>query len=58
MSMTDGELAIHLAEVAGKILLEVRASGMFEGKRWATLAERCQINSLGMPREGPGKKRE
>ncbi len=32
MSMTDGELAIHLAEVAGKILLEVRASGMFEGK--------------------------
>ncbi len=32
MSMTDGELAIHLAEVAGKILLDVRASGMFEGK--------------------------
>ncbi len=32
MSMSDGELAIHLAEVAGKILLEVRASGMFEGK--------------------------
>jgi 3'(2'), 5'-bisphosphate nucleotidase len=32
MSMSDGELAIHLAEVAGRILLEVRASGMFEGK--------------------------
>jgi 3'(2'), 5'-bisphosphate nucleotidase len=32
MSMTDGELAIHLADVAGKILLDVRASGMFEGK--------------------------
>ena len=32
MSMTDGELAIHLAEVAGKILLDVRSSGMFEGK--------------------------
>lgn len=32
MSMTDGELAIHLAEVAGRILLEVRGSGMFEGK--------------------------
>jgi 3'(2'), 5'-bisphosphate nucleotidase len=32
MSMTDGELAIHLAEVAGRILLEVRASKMFEGK--------------------------
>jgi 3'(2'), 5'-bisphosphate nucleotidase len=32
MSMSDGELAIHLAEVAGRILLEVRASGIFEGK--------------------------
>jgi len=31
-SMTDAELAAHLAEVAGRILLEVRASGMFEGK--------------------------
>lgn len=30
--MTDAELAAHLAEVAGRILLEVRASGMFEGK--------------------------
>ena len=30
--MTDAELAAHLAEIAGKILLEVRASGMFEGK--------------------------
>lgn len=30
--MTDAELAAHLAECAGKILLEVRASGMFEGK--------------------------
>jgi 3'(2'), 5'-bisphosphate nucleotidase len=32
MAMTDGDLAAHLAEVAGRILLEVRASGMFEGK--------------------------
>jgi 3'(2'), 5'-bisphosphate nucleotidase len=31
-TMSDGELAIHLAEVAGRILLEVRGSGMFEGK--------------------------
>lgn len=31
--MTDAELAAHLAEVAGRILLEVRASGVFEGKR-------------------------
>lgn len=32
MSMTDGELAAHLAEAAGRILLEVRASGVFSGK--------------------------
>ncbi len=31
-AMTDAELAAHLAECAGRILLEVRASGMFEGK--------------------------
>ncbi|WP_419145031.1 3'(2'),5'-bisphosphate nucleotidase CysQ [Novosphingobium mangrovi (ex Hu et al. 2023)] len=30
--MTDGDLAAHLASVAGKILIEVRESGMFEGK--------------------------
>lgn len=30
--MTDAELAAHLAEVAGKILIEVRESAMFEGK--------------------------
>ena len=30
--MTDAELAAHLAEAAGRILLEVRASGEFEGK--------------------------
>ncbi len=30
--MTDAELAAHLAHVAGRILLEVRASGMFESK--------------------------
>lgn len=32
MTMTDHELAAHLAEQAGKILLQVRSSGMFEGK--------------------------
>jgi 3'(2'), 5'-bisphosphate nucleotidase len=31
-TMTDAELAAHLAACAGRILLEVRASGMFEGK--------------------------
>lgn len=30
--MNDAELAAHLAEVAGRILLEVRSSGVFEGK--------------------------
>ena len=30
--MTDAELAAHLAQVAGRILLEVRASNMFDGK--------------------------
>ncbi|WP_185960210.1 3'(2'),5'-bisphosphate nucleotidase CysQ [Erythrobacter insulae] len=30
--MTDAELASHLAEVAGRILIEVRDSGAFEGK--------------------------
>lgn len=30
--MTDAQLAAHLAEIAGRILIEVRASGMFEGK--------------------------
>ena len=30
--MTDAELAAHLAEVAGKLLIGVRESGMFEGK--------------------------
>ncbi|MFN4113931.1 MAG: 3'(2'),5'-bisphosphate nucleotidase CysQ [Sphingomonadaceae bacterium] len=32
MSMTDAELAAHLAHVAGRLLLEVRASGVFTGK--------------------------
>nr|WP_198148692.1 3'(2'),5'-bisphosphate nucleotidase CysQ [Sphingomonas sp. Y57] len=30
--MTDAELAAHLADVAGRILVEVRASGMFPAK--------------------------
>ena len=30
--MTDAELAAHLAACAGRILIEVRASGVFEGK--------------------------
>lgn len=30
--LSDGDLAAHLADVAGKILLQVRASGVFGGK--------------------------
>ena len=30
--MTDAELAAHLAEIAGRIALDVRESGVFEGK--------------------------
>jgi 3'(2'), 5'-bisphosphate nucleotidase len=30
--MTDAELAAHLAETAGRILIDVRASGLFSGK--------------------------
>jgi 3'(2'), 5'-bisphosphate nucleotidase len=30
--VTDADLAAHLADVAGRILLQVRDSGMFEGK--------------------------
>lgn len=30
--MTDGELAAQLVQAAGRVLLEVRSSGMFEGK--------------------------
>jgi 3'(2'), 5'-bisphosphate nucleotidase len=32
MSMTDAELAAHLAETAGRLLLEVRASGVLSAK--------------------------
>lgn len=32
MSLDDGELAAHLADVAGKLLLQVRACGLMSGK--------------------------
>jgi len=32
-AMTDADLAAHLAKVAGRILIEVRDSGMFKGKQ-------------------------
>lgn len=39
MSRDDGALAAHLAEVAGRILLDVRASGMFDGKALGTAGD-------------------
>jgi 3'(2'), 5'-bisphosphate nucleotidase len=32
MELNDGDLAAHLAAVAGRLLLEVREAGLFEGK--------------------------
>jgi 3'(2'), 5'-bisphosphate nucleotidase len=37
--MTDAELAAHLAEVAGRILIEVRASGMLSLKKLGTAGD-------------------
>ena len=31
-AMSDGDLAAHLAQVAGRILVEVRSSGLFSPK--------------------------
>lgn len=40
MSMTDAQLAAHLAQVAGRLLLEVRASAMFDGKALGTAGDK------------------
>ncbi len=37
--MTDADLAAHLAHVAGKLLLEVRASGLLSGKALGTAGD-------------------
>ena len=37
--MTDAQLAAHLAEVAGRILIEVRTSAMFEGKALGSVGD-------------------
>jgi len=50
MSMNDAELAAHLAEVAGKLLLEVRASGMLSlkalGKAGDATANQFLVHAL------------
>ena len=56
--MTDAELAAHLAEIAGRILLEIRASGMFEGKALGKAgdetANQFLVHALRAQRPGDG----
>ena len=37
MSLSDAALAAHLAETAGRILIDVRESGVFSAKALVTL---------------------
>ncbi len=56
--MTDVDLAAHLADTAGRILLQVRASGMFEGKALGNAgdetADRFLVNALRAQRPDDG----
>ena len=58
VQMTDAELAAHLAVEAGKILLQVRASGEFEGKALGAEGDRaanaylCKALSDARPEDG------
>jgi 3'(2'), 5'-bisphosphate nucleotidase len=56
--MTDAELAAHLAEVAGKLLIEVRASGMLSlkalGKAGDATANQFLVHALGEQRPEDG----
>jgi 3'(2'), 5'-bisphosphate nucleotidase len=56
--MTDAELAAHLAEVAGKLLIEVRASGMLSlkalGKAGDATANQFLCHALGEQRPDDG----
>jgi 3'(2'), 5'-bisphosphate nucleotidase len=58
MSMTDAELAVHLAEVAGRLLLEVRASGMLSlkalGKAGDATANQFLVHALREQRPDDG----
>lgn len=55
---SDGDLAAHLAEVAGRILLEVRASGVFSGaalgKAGDLTANQFLVNALRTQRPDDG----
>ena len=56
--MTDAELAAHLADVAGRLLLEVRASGVFSakalGKAGDQTANQFLINAIREQRPDDG----
>jgi 3'(2'), 5'-bisphosphate nucleotidase len=56
--MTDAELAAHLAACAGRLLIEVRASGMFEGKALGKagdqVANQFLVHALRAARPGDG----
>lgn len=56
--MTDGELAAHLAETAGRILLDVRASGVFSsaalGKAGDQTANQFLVHALREARPDDG----
>ena len=56
--MTDAELAAHLAACAGRILVEVRASGLFEGKVLGLagdqVANQFLVHALGASRPDDG----
>ena len=56
--MNDAALAAHLAEAAGRILLDVRASGMFEGKALGKAgdeaANKFLVNALRQQRPDDG----
>lgn len=58
MAMTDAELAVHLAEVAGRLLLEVRASGMLSlkalGKAGDATANQFLVHALREQRPDDG----
>ncbi len=58
MTMTDGDLAAHLADVAGKILIQVRESGMFEGKSLGKAGDQTAnqflVHALRQQRGGDG----
>ena len=58
MSMTDVDLAAHLADVAGNLLIEVRASGMLSlkalGKAGDATANQFLVHALREQRPDDG----